>query len=322
MARISNTKISIIGAGQVGAAVGFALAESALAQEIVIVDLERERAVGAALDIAHGVPTLPPVEVRAGDYGDIAGSELVILTAGAGQKPGEDRRALAGRNRIVVECACREIARYAPESVLIVVTNPVDMLTSVAVTSSGVEPWRVIGSGTVLDSLRFRAMIAGHAGVDARDVHAWVLGEHGDSEVPAWSVARIGGLSVEEFCRACGDCQPGLEDRLKERFNEEVRNAAYEIIRGKGATSHGVAVAVRRIAEAVIRDEHAVLTVSTRLHGECGIDGVSLSLPCVVGSLGVERVLPLKLDAQEQEALKRSAEAIRATSMESELELV
>ena len=322
MAEIANTKISIIGAGQVGAAVGFALAESGLAQEIVIVDLEKERAVGAALDIAHGVPTLPPVEVRAGGYADIAGSNLVILTAGAGQKPGEDRRALAGRNRIVVECACREIAHYAPESVLIVVTNPVDALTSVAVVSSGFEPWRVIGSGTVLDSLRFKAMIANHVKVDARDVHAWVLGEHGDSEVPAWSVTRIGGLPIEEFCRACGDCAPGLEDRLRERFDREVRDAAYEIIRGKGATSHGVAVAVRRIAEAVLRDEHSVLTVSTRLHGECGIDGVALSLPCVVGSVGVERVLPLALDSREQEALKRSADAIRAVAMESELELV
>ena len=322
MSGISNTKVSIIGAGQVGAAVGFSLAESALAQEIVIVDLDRERAKGAALDIAHGVPAMPPVEVRAGDYGDIAGSALVILTAGAAQKPGEDRRALAGRNRIVVECACREIAKYAPECVLIVVTNPVDALTSAAVVSSGFEPWRVIGSGTVLDSLRFRAMIANHVGVDARDVHAWVLGEHGDSEVPAWSAARIGGLSIEEFCRACGDCAPGLEDRLRERFDREVRDAAYEIIRGKGATSHGVAVAVRRIAEAVLRDEHSVLTVSSCLHGECGIDGVSLSLPCVVGALGVERVLPFALAPQEQEALKRSADAIRATAMESELELV
>ena len=322
MSGIVNTKISIIGAGQVGAAVGFALAESALAQEIVIVDLEKERAVGAALDIAHGVPTLPPVEVRAGDYADIADSKLVILTAGAGQKLGEDRRALAGRNRIVVECACREIARYAPESVLIVVTNPVDALTSVAMVSSGFEPWRVIGSGTVLDSLRFRAMIANHVKVDARDIHAWVLGEHGDSEVPAWSVTRIGGLPIAEFCRACGDCEPGLEARLRQRFDHEVRDAAYEIIRGKGATSHGVAVAVRRIAEAVLRDEHSVLTVSTHLHGECGIEGVALSLPCVVGSLGVERVLPLSLDRSEQEALKQSAEAIRAVAMESELELV
>lgn len=322
MAEIANTKISIIGAGQVGAAVGFALAESGLAQEIVIVDLERERAAGAALDIAHGVPMMPPVEVRAGDYADIAESNLVILTAGAGQRPGEDRRALAGRNRIVVECACREIARYAPECVLIVVTNPVDALTSAAVVSSGFEPWRVIGSGTVLDSLRFKAMIAKEVKVDARDVHAWVLGEHGDSEVPAWSVTRVGGLPIEEFCRACGDCTPGLENRLRERFDREVRDAAYEIIRGKGATSHGVAVAVRRIAEAVLRDEHSVLTVSTRLNGECGIDGVALSLPCVVGSVGVERVLPLALDPGERAALMRSADAIRAVAMESELELV
>ena len=322
MAGISNAKISIIGAGQVGAAVGFALCESALAQEIVIVDLERERAVGAALDIAHGVPMLPPVEVRAGDYADIAGSDLVILTAGAGQKPGEDRRSLAGRNRIVAECACREIAQHAPDCVLIVVTNPVDVLTSVAVNSTGFESRRVIGSGTVLDSLRFRAMIAGCAGVDARDVHAWVLGEHGDSEVPAWSVTRIGGLGIDEFCRACGCCADGLENRLRERFDREVRDAAYEIIRGKGATSHGVAVAVRRIAEAVMRDERAVLTVSTRLNGECGIDGVALSLPCVVGARGVEQVLPLRLAPREQEALERSAEVIRATSMESELALV
>ena len=315
-------KISIIGAGQVGAEVGFALAESGLAQELVIVDLARERAEGVAKDIAHGVPMLPPVEVRAGDYPEIADSNLVILTAGAGQKPGEDRRALTGRNRIVVECASREIARWAPECVLIVVTNPVDVLTSAAVISTGFEPWRVIGSGTVLDSLRFRAMIASCAGVDARDVHAWVLGEHGDSEVPAWSAARIGCLPLETFCRACGDCPAGLEGRLRERFDRDERGAAYEIIRGKGATNHGVAVAVRRIAEAVLRDEHSVLTVSTRLHGECGVDGVALSLPCVVGRGGVERVLSPALASAELKALRESADAIRATALEGEMQLV
>lgn len=317
-----NGKVSIIGAGQVGAEVGFALAESGLAREIAIVDLNLERARAAALDIAHGVPALPPVEVRAGDYPEIADSDLVILAAGAGQKPGEDRRALAGRNRIVAETASREIAKYAPDCVLVVVTNPVDVLTSAAVLSTGFEPWRVIGSGTLLDSMRFRAMIADEAGVDARDVCAWVLGEHGDSSVPAWSAARIGGLGVEEFCRACGDCRPGLEARLRERYDRCVRGAAYEIIRGKGATSHGVAAAVRRIAEAVLRDERAVLTVSTRLHGECGIDGVAVSLPCVVGASGVERVLPPELAEGEMEELRKSAEAVRGTALEAEMQLV
>ncbi len=320
--RSESGKISIIGAGQVGAEVGFALAESALAQEIVLVDLERERAEGVALDIAHGVAAMPPVEVRPGEYADIAGSQLVILAAGAGQKPGEDRRALAGRNRIVVECASREIARNAPDCVLIVVTNPVDVLTSAAILTTGFEPWRVIGSGTLLDSLRFRAMIAAEAGVDARDVQAWVLGEHGDSSVPAWSAVRIGGLGVDEFCRACGDCGLGLERRLRERFDGEVRGAAYRIIRGKGATSHGVAVAVRRIAQAVLRDEHAVLTVSTRLHGECGIEDVALSLPCAVGACGIERVLPPALTPTELIALQGSADAIKGTALEAELQLI
>lgn len=315
-------KISVIGAGQVGAAVGFALTDAGLAQEIVIVDLDGARAEGAAKDIAHGVPMMRPVEVRAGGYADTAGSDLVILTAGVNQKPGETRPALAGRNRIVVEQACREISRYAPDCVLLIVTNPVDMLTSVAASTRSFAPGRVIGSGTVLDSLRMRAMIAAHAGVDARDVHAWVLGEHGDSEVPAWSVARIGGLPVGEFCRLSGDCMPGLEARLKDAFDREVRDVAYEIIRGKGATNHGAAVAVRRIAEAVLRDEHSVLTVSSPLQGEYGLREVALSLPCVVGAAGVERVLPLSLEGDELAALFKSAEAVHAAMMEADLQLV
>ena len=318
----SMAKISVIGAGQVGAAVGFALADAGLAQEIVIVDLDGARAEGAAMDIAHGVPMMCPVEVRAGGYEAIADSDLVILTAGASQKVGETRPALAGRNRIVVECACREVARYAPDCVLLVVTNPVDMLTSVAASACGFAAGRVLGSGTVLDSLRLRAMIANRSGVDARDVHAWVLGEHGDSEVPAWSVARIGGLPLDEFCRLSGACTPGLEARLREDFNRDVRDVAYEIIRGKGATNHGVAVAVRRIAEAVLRDEKSVLTVSAPLSGEYGLEGVALSLPCVVGAAGVERILPLSLQEEELQALRRSAAAVRAAAREADLQLV
>lgn len=303
------SKISIIGAGQVGADVGFALADAGLAREIVLVDLKRERADSAAMDIAHGVPMMRPVEVRGGDYGDIYDSRLVILTAGAAQKPDERRGALIDRNRLVVECACREIRQNAPECVLLVVTNPVDELTSVAANAIDFAPGRVLGSGTVLDSLRLRAMIAAHAGVDARDVQAWVLGEHGDSEVPAWSAARIGGMAIDEFCRLSGDCAPGLEARLRDSFGREVRDAAYEIIRGKGATSHGIAVAVRRIAEAILRDEHSVLTVSSPLRGEHGLEGVSLSLPCIVGASGVERVLPLALSPDELTALQRRVAA-------------
>lgn len=314
-------KISIVGAGQVGAEVGFALADGGLAQEIVIVDINIPRAEGVALDIAHGVPMMRPVEVRAGEYSAVSGSELVILTAGAGQKPEQSRTALYDCNRTVVECACREIVRFAPDCVLLVVTNPVDMLTGVAANCCGFPRGRVLGSGTVLDSLRMRAMIAAHTGVDARDVHAWVLGEHGDSEVPAWSVARVGGLPIDEFCQLCADCAPGLEARLRSNFYREVRDAAYEIIRGKGATSHGVAVAVRRIAEAVLRDERSVLTVSTPLNGEYGLTGVALSLPSVVGRRGVERVLPLRLTPAEQEALRQSAQAVRQTAFQRDFHM-
>lgn len=296
-------KISVIGAGQVGAAVGFAIADAGLAETLLMVDVDADRARGVALDIAHGVPMMRPVDVRAADYSEIGGSRLVILTAGVGQKPGESRDALAGRNRAIVESACREIRAHAPDCVALIVTNPVDLMTSVAVAALDFPPGRVFGSGTVLDSLRLRAMIAGHAGVDPRDVQAWVLGEHGDREVPAWSVARIGGMRIDEFCRLCGDCAPGLEARLRADFGREVRDAAYEIIRGKGATDHGVAVAVRRIVEAVLRDEHSVLTVSAPLHGELGIDGLCRSLPCILGRDGVERILPLSLDPEERRLL-------------------
>ncbi len=315
-------KISIIGAGQVGAAVGFALADAGLAEEIVMVDLDGARAQGAAKDIAHGVPMMRPVDVHAGDYGEITKSDLVILTAGANQKPGQTRTDLAGHNRVVVECACREIAHFAPDCVLLVVTNPVDMLTSIAANACSFPCGRIMGSGTVLDSMRFQAMIAARTGVDARDVHAWVLGEHGDSEVPAWSVARVGGLPIDEFCRLSGDCCEELEAHLRADFDSQVRDVAYEIIQGKGATSHAVAVAVRRIAEAVLRDEHSVLTVSSPLHGECGLWDVALSLPCVIGRGGIERILPLRLTAEEQYQLEQSAQTIKETVLQANLQPV
>lgn len=316
------SKISVIGAGQVGAATAFALAESGLAEEIIIVDLAMERATAAALDIAHGVPMMRPVQVRAGSYADCADSDFVVLTAGASQNPGEKRPELAGRNRTVVEAIVRDLKRFAPHCVLVVVTNPVDYLVKVAIQAGGFAPTRVIGSGTVLDSLRLRAMIAKHTGVDARDVQAAVLGEHGDSEVPAWSAVQIGGLTVTDFCRACGQCDEGLEGRLRADFDREVRNVAYEIIQGKGATNYGIAVAVRRIASAVLGNEHAVLTVSTLLNGEYGLRDVAVSLPCVVGARGIERVLPLELSAAELEALKKSAETVRAFKETAELQRV
>lgn len=315
-------KISIIGAGQVGSETAFMLANAALAEEIVLVDLNRERAESAAKDIAHGTALTPPVNIRAEDYPGIADSDIVIFAAGAGQKPGEKRTELAGRNRVAVECACREIHRYAPECILIVVTNPTDVLTKAAADTEFFPPQRVFGSGTWLDSLRFRRMIADHAHVDPRDVQAWVVGEHGDSEVPVWNSVRIGGMTASDFCRCCDpDCE-GLQHKLEADFDRDVRNAAYEIIRGRGATSCGIAGALLRIVQAILRNEHSVITVSTCLRGEYGIHDAALSLPCIIGAEGIERVLPAELSESERCALLGSADIVRAVDRESLLQPV
>lgn len=305
-------KIGIIGAGQVGASCAFALAQAGVAEEIALADIKTEKAAGEALDIAHGVPLLPAVRVTGGGYAEIDGADVVVMTAGANQAPNETRRDLLLKNLSVMQDAAREIARRAPACVLLVVTNPVDALTRAALAQTGFSPERVLGSGTVLDSQRLRFMLSEHTGVDARSIHAYVLGEHGDSELPAWSTVSIAGMTLEEYCRDCGGCDAHLPGRMREAFDENVRHVANAIIARKGATFYAIAVAVRRICEAIVRDEHSILTVSSLLRGEYGISDVCLSLPCVVGRAGVLRRIAVNLAEDELAAMRASADAVRA----------
>jgi len=303
-------KIAVIGAGAVGATTAYTLTESGLAQEIAVVDINEKLAEGVASDIAHGVPFLPPVRLDSGGYGAAAEADIVIMTAGAAQKPGETRRELVGRNLKIMESAGREIARVAPECVLIVVSNPLDVLTRAAMEFTGFPTNRVVGSGTVLDTARLKAMLSKHTGIDPRSIDACVLGEHGDSEFAAWSLTRIAGMRAEEYCAVCGGCESCLPEEMRARFDSEVRNAAYAVIEQKGSTCYAIAQALRRICGAILRDEHSILTVSTKTEGLYGLPDVALSLPCVVGRRGVERVLEVTLNDEERRLLYASAEII------------
>ncbi len=305
-------KVAVIGAGRVGAATAYTLALSALAGEIVLVDIDEKRACGEALDIAHGLPLYAALNVKSGGYGDIENANLVVITAGVGQERGETRMELLDRNRAVLASIVPEVVRSAPNAVLLVVTNPVDILTLEALRLSGLPAERVIGTGTVLDTSRLKYLLSRHTGVDPRSIHACVLGEHGDGEFVVWSRATIAGLSLEEYCAACGQCRSPMSERLSEQFEQDVRRAAYEIIDMKGSTCYAIALAVRRIAEAILRDEHSILTVSTLAQGQYGLHNLCLSLPVVLGARGVERVLEPGLDRAERDRLMAVAKAHRA----------
>ena len=305
-------KIAVIGAGRVGAATAYTLSLSALAGEIVLLDVDERRARGEALDIAHGLPLYAALEVKSGGYDDIANADLVIITAGVGQKSGETRMELLDRNRAVFASIVPEVVRSAPNAVLLVVTNPVDILTLETLRLSGLPAERVIGTGTVLDTSRLKYLLSRHTGVDPRNIHACVLGEHGDGEFVAWSRASIAGLSLDEYCAACGRCRGPMSEQVNRQFEQEVRRAAYEIIDMKGSTCYAIALAVRRIAEAILRDEHAILTVSTLAQGQYGLRDLCLSLPVVLGARGVERVLEPGLDRAERARLMAVAETHRA----------
>ena len=304
-------KIVIVGAGQVGATTAYALLLSGLASELVLIDLNKTRTEGEVLDLSHGIPLCPAAVITSGDYPDCAGADIVILTAGVAQKPGETRIDLLKRNIAVFEAIVPRVVKYAPEALLLVVTNPVDVLTTVSQRISGLPPSRVIGSGTVLDTSRLKFRLSEHTGVDARNIHSYVLGEHGDTELVAWSLTTIAGMSLEAYCASCGACEGRLSDGIKDGIYDDVKNAGYHIVERKGATYYAVALAVRRIVEAVLRDEHAILTVSSRIDGPYGISGVCLSLPCIVSAHGVERVLEVPLTDEERQKLHHSADTLK-----------
>lgn len=304
-------KVSIIGCGNVGMRYAYALMIEGLARNIVLVDIDKRRLEAEVMDLSHGAPYISPVEIVAGDYPDIINSDLIVITAGKKQKPGQSRIELAKDNVSLYRKIIPEIIKYSPKSIFLIVTNPVDTLSYATYNFSGKPAKEVIGSGTVLDSARFRFLLAKHCKVDARNIHAYILGEHGDSEFAVWSKAMIGGVLIEDYCSICNDKH---NCKMKEELNKiflEVRDSAYRIIERKQETSYGIGLALVRITQAIINDENAILPVSSLVKGYLGIKDVYLSLPAVINKRGIREILKIELSDQEQKQLKDSAEAIR-----------
>lgn len=311
-------KIGIVGAGLVGATAAYALLMRGIGREIVLVDRNEARAAAEADDLLHAVPFAHPLTVRAGGYPQLAGAAVVVVSAGVAQAPGEHRGELLARNACVFADVVPQIIAHAPESVIVVATNPVDVMTHVAdriARNNGVPAGRVLGTGTMLDSARFRTLLAGRVGVDAQHVHAYVLGEHGDTEVLAWSAATVGGLPLDDFCSERGLL---FDDDDRIAIDDAVRNAAYRIIEGKGATYYGVGSAIARIVDTVIGDRRSVLTVSAPVREILGVGDVAISLPRLVSGSGVIETFDPRLSAKESVALGASAQAVREAITEAE----
>jgi L-lactate dehydrogenase len=295
----------------VGSASAYALVMSGVGREIVLVDLNSARAEAEANDISHAVPFAHPLTVRAGDYTELAGAKVVVIAGGVAQKRGETRLHLLRRNAEVFHQIVPSVLRHAPNAVLLVVTNPVDIMTHLAAyfaADFGVPSSRVVGSGTTLDTARFRMLLSRHFDVDPHHVHAYVIGEHGDSEVLVWSQASIAGLSLDEFARVHGTPLSDLERR---QIDENVRRAAYHIIGGKGATYYGIGSAVVRIVDVLLHDQRAILTICSRISGVAECEGVTLALPHLVGGDGALTTIPQPLDETEREGLRHSASILR-----------
>ncbi len=308
MVEMNSRKAAIIGCGFVGSASAFSLMESHLFSEIVLIDADKDRAEGEALDISHGLPFSKPMQIYAGTYQDISDAAVVIVTAGAGQKPGETRLDLVKKNVAIFKSIIPEVAKYNRSGILLIVANPVDILTYVAKKLSGYPSNRVFGSGTVLDTARLKYLLGEHLGVDSRSIHAFIIGEHGDSEIAAWSSANVSGVPLFKFCNMRGHFH---EEETSRRIAEEVKNSAYEIIKRKKATYYGIAMSVKRICEAIVRDEKSILPVSSIQNSE-KINGVALSMPAIVGKHGVEGQVPIELSDEERAALQRSADTLKA----------
>ena len=305
---VNNRKVAVVGLGFVGSASAFALMQSGLFSEMVLVNRDMSKAEGEALDISHGLPFAKPMKIYAGTYDDIVDAAVIVITSGAGQKPGETRLDLVRKNVEVYRSIIPEIAKRDCEGILLIVSNPVDILTSAAVKLSGFPENRVFGSGTVLDTARLKYLLGEHLNVDSRSVHAFIIGEHGDSEIAAWSSANVSGVPLHNFCEMRGHFE---HEKAMYEIAEGVKNSAYEIIEKKKATYYGIAMSVKRICEAIVRDEKPILPISSIQHGQYGIEGVALSMPAVVGKNGVETLVPIELNEAEQTALRQSAETLK-----------
>ena len=309
-------KAAVIGCGFVGASIAFRFLQQGLFSHLVLLDANREKAEGEAMDLSDGLPYGASMEITAGTYDDLADCGLVVITAGVNQKPGETRLELIGRNAAILKSIIGEITARPFGGILLIVSNPVDVLTYAARALSGYPRERVIGSGTVLDTARLKQLLGEELGVDSRNVHAFIVGEHGDSELAVWSGANVSGLDLDDFCRLRGKALSGGD---MDRLYREVRDSANEIIKRKGATYYGIAMAVGRIAECIVKDEHAILPISVTLEGEYGLNGVALSVPAIVGKNGLEKVLEIPLGETERSALSTSVQQLREAVSSLEL---
>ena len=302
------SKIVIVGAGFVGATTAYALMIAGAAREIVLIDKIKEKAHGEAMDLKHCASFVKPVHIYSGNYEDCQDADIVIITAGTPQRPGQTRLELVETNTKIMNSILDPVLKYSTDPIILVVTNPVDIMSYVAQKYSGLPSTRVIGSGTVLDTSRFRHLLSVRCGLDPRNVHAYVVGEHGDSEVPLWSSANIAGVSLDHYCRYC-DRSCTKENRAE--ISQHVREAAYEVIEGKGATYYAISLALTRIVESIVRDENSIMTVSTEVYGLYGLNDIYLSLPCVLGKTGVQRIVPVQLSNEEADALRESANTLK-----------
>jgi L-lactate dehydrogenase len=305
---MSKDRVAVVGVGNVGATTAYALLLSGLAPDIVLINRDRNKAEGEAEDISHAEPWSHTTLVRAGGFEDCATAKVIVVAVGAGLGPGETRLDLLKKNAAIFRDLIPKIVATNPKGILLIATNPVDALTHYARELSGFDPNRVVGSGTILDTARLRVLLGDYYGVDPQSVHAYIIGEHGDSQVPVWSAARIAGLPLEEFCRVRG---VAYDKAALDEMALRTRNAYYRIVGQKGATFYGIASGLVRVVRSILRDQNTVLTVGSRMPGVLGLGDVTMSFPTIVNARGIGGVVPLNLDPAELKALTRSAEAIR-----------
>jgi L-lactate dehydrogenase len=297
-------KVAVVGVGSVGASFAYSLMIHGLVSEISLIDVNAEKARGEAMDLEHGLPFVQPARINSGGYGECADADIVVIAAGAAQKPGESRLNLVERNVAVFKQVIPSIIEHNDHCILLIATNPVDIMTYVSLKLSGFPPNRVIGSGTILDTSRLRSLIGEKFQIDPRNVHAYIIGEHGDSEVPVWSAANIGGVKLKEYCPICG---MKYDEQYLDGIFEQVKNAAYKIIDLKGSTYYAIGLGLTRIVESIIRDENAILTVSSLLHDYYGANNVCLSTPSIVNKDGIVQTIKLPLENAEVKMFQKSA---------------
>jgi L-lactate dehydrogenase len=306
--RIATHKVGLIGTGMVGASFAYSLMQRGVADELVLIDTDRARAEGEMMDLNHGLSFVRQMRIIAGDYADLADADVIVISAGIGQRPGQTRLELLQTNADIFHKIVPQITAVNQEGIIVVATNPVDILTYISAQIVGLEHTRVLGSGTVLDTARLRYLLSQHYGIDSRSVHAYVVGEHGDSELALWSLANIAGVRLPDFVGCNGQ---GYDEAALDRIFDLTRNAAYEIIQRKKATYYAIGLGLLSIVEAILRDQHTVMTVSSPLSGEYGVSDISISMPTIVGRRGAEKVLDLPLSEAELEAFQASAQTLK-----------